>query len=213
MTNFLVEFFVKIIDSAGYAGIGFLMILESMVAPVPSEAVMPFAGFLWFQGKMALAPIIIFSTIGSIVGSLLSYFIGLYGGRLFIEKFGKYFLLNKEHLTATERFFNKFGAKTIFISRFIPVVRHLISLPAGMAKMSLSKFIVYTIVGAGLWNTFLAWLGFYLGGKWEIIRQYSEKIDVVILVLLVVIVAAWFLKRRAHQYTRRDGTRIDWNEK
>ncbi len=196
MTNFLVESFVKIIETGGYAGIVFLMTLESMVAPVPSEAVMPFAGFLWFEGKMALAPIIVFSTLGSIVGSLLSYLIGLHGGRLFIEKFGKYFLLNKEHLASTEKFFDRFGAKTIFISRFIPVVRHLISLPAGMAKMSLPKFVVYTIVGAGLWNTFLAWLGYYFGGKWEIIRQYSEKIDIVVAALLVAIVVIWFLKRR-----------------
>ena len=196
MTNFLVEFFIKIIETGGYAGITFLMTLESMVAPVPSEAVMPFAGFLWFEGKMALAPIIIFSTLGSIVGSLISYFIGLYGGRLFVEKFGRYFLLNKEHLASTERFFNKFGAKTIFISRFIPIVRHLISLPAGMAKMPLPKFVVYTIIGAGLWNTFLTWLGYCFGGKWEIIRQYSEKIDVVTLIVFVAVIIWWFLKRR-----------------
>ncbi|MBI5254439.1 DedA family protein [Candidatus Falkowbacteria bacterium] len=175
------------------------MTLESMVAPVPSEAVMPFAGFLWFQEKMALVPIIIFSTIGSIVGSLISYCIGLFGGRLFIEKFGRYFLLNKEHLASTEKFFNKFGAKTIFISRFIPIVRHLISLPAGMAKMSLPKFIVYTIIGAGLWNTFLTWLGYYLGGKWEIIRQYSEKIDIVVLIIFVATIIWWFAKRRTRK--------------
>ncbi|MBI5742365.1 MAG: DedA family protein, partial [Candidatus Niyogibacteria bacterium] len=150
MTEYLIDIFVRIIEAGGYGGVFFLMVLESMIAPVPSEAVMPFAGFLWFLGKMSFWPIVIFSTLGSIAGSLASYAIGSYGGRPLVLKYGKYLLLNEHHLEDTERFFNRFGGKTIFISRFIPVIRHLISLPAGAGKMNLWRFTIYTALGAGL---------------------------------------------------------------
>lgn len=198
MTEHLINIFVKIIEAGGYGGVFFLMVLESMIAPVPSEAVMPFAGFLWFLGKMSFWPIVIFSTIGSIVGSLISYAIGSYGGRPLVLKYGKYLLLNEHHLEDTERFFNRFGGKTIFISRFIPVIRHLISLPAGAGKMNIWKFIVYTAAGAGLWNAFLTYFGFYLGSNWGEIRQYTEAIDVAVVVLILV-----FVVSRAHKMLHR----------
>lgn len=195
MTEYLVQFFIGIIERAGYAGVGFLMMLESMVAPVPSEAVMPFAGFLWARGMMSPWLIILFSTLGSIIGSLISYYIGKWGGRLFIEKYGKYFLLNQHHLEMTEKFFARYGSKAIFFSRFIPVVRHLISLPAGAGKMNLFKFSVYTIIGAGLWNSFLTYLGYYLGTRWEEIRKYSEILDIIIILLIIAAVIFWIFKR------------------
>ena len=156
----LINLFTDIISTGGYAGIAILMALESMVAPVPSEAVMPFAGMLWFSGQMSFWLILIFSTLGSIIGSLISYYMGLYGGRPLITKYGKYLLLNEHDLAITERFFKRFGDKTIFISRFVPVVRHLISIPAGTGKMNLVKFIFYTTLGAGLWNAILTYLGY-----------------------------------------------------
>jgi len=195
MIDLIVNLLTKIIAAGGYAGLVFLMGLESMVAPVPSEAVMPFAGFLWFSGKMSFWPIIFFSTLGSLIGSLVSYYVGFYGGRPAVTKFGKYFLLNEEHLSKTEIFFNKFGAKTIFISRFIPVVRHLISLPAGTGKMNLKQFIIYTIAGAGLWNAFLTYLGYHLGSNWEAIRKYSEVLDIIAAILIVALIAFWYYKR------------------
>lgn len=198
MFEHLIDLFTNIISSAGYIGLVFLMILESMVIPVPSEAVMPFAGVLWFSGKMSFWPIVIFSTMGSIIGSLISYYVGLYGGRPLIKKYGKYFLLNEHDLELTERFFARFGDKTIFISRFIPVVRHLISIPAGTGKMNLKKFLIYTIIGAGLWNAFLAYLGFYLGSKWTEIRKYSEVIDIILVILLFALIFYFFYKKRKH---------------
>ncbi|MDD5032762.1 MAG: DedA family protein [Candidatus Pacebacteria bacterium] len=185
MFEFLINFFVKIVETGGYPGIVFLMALESTAMPLPSEAIMPFAGFLWFLGKMSFGWIIFFSTIGSIIGSLLSYFIGFYAGEPFIKKFGKYFLINEEHLEATEKFFKKFGSKTILFSRFIPVIRHLISLPAGIGKMNLLKFSSYTILGAGIWNAFLTYLGYYLGENWAEIRKFSEIIDIAIIILIL----------------------------
>jgi membrane protein DedA with SNARE-associated domain len=195
MTEYLIQFFVEIIERAGYMGVGFLMTLESMVAPVPSEAVMPFAGFLWARGLMSPWLIIFSSTLGSIIGSLISYYIGKWGGRLFVEKYGKYFLLNQHHLEITENFFSRYGAKAIFFSRFIPVVRHLISLPAGAGKMNIFKFCVYTIVGAGIWNSFLTYLGYYLGTRWDEIRKYSEVLDIIIIILLIAAVGFWIFKR------------------
>lgn len=188
LTEFLINFFTEIISKLGYFGISILMALESMVAPVPSEAVMPFAGFLWFDKTFTFWGIVIASTIGSITGSLISYYIGLWGGRPIVKKFGKYLLLNEHHLKITERFFAKYGEKTIFISRFIPVVRHLISIPAGVGKMNLAKFSFYTIVGAALWNSFLTYVGYYLGSNWGIIRKYSEIIDILIVILLIIII-------------------------
>ena len=196
MFESLIGLFTNIISTAGYTGVFFLMVLESMVAPVPSEAVMPFAGVLWFLGEMSFLPIVIFSTLGSITGSLISYYAGLYGGRPLIQKYGKYVLLNEHDLALTERFFEKYGDKTIFVSRFIPVVRHLISIPAGTGKMNIFKFIFYTALGAGLWNAFLAYAGYYLGSNWTEIRKYSEVIDIVLVVAIIALAGFYFYKRR-----------------
>jgi membrane protein DedA with SNARE-associated domain len=162
---------------------------------VPSEAVMPFAGFLWFQGEMSPLWIILFSTLGSFLGSIISYFIGLKGGRPFIEKFGKYFLLNLHHLELTEKFFAKFGNKAIFISRFIPVVRHLISIPAGMGEMNFKKFILFTVIGAAIWNSILTVAGFYLGSRWAEIKEYSVYLDYLIAGILIGLVIYWVYRR------------------
>lgn len=194
MTSYLINIFIKVISAGGYAGIMFLMGLESMIAPVPSEAVMPFAGFLWFSGRMSFWPIVIFSTIGSIIGSLISYYVGFFGGRPLIKKYGRYLLLNEHHLLITENFFNRFGDKTIFISRFIPVVRHLISLPAGVGEMNIYKFTLFTALGAGLWNSLLTYLGYYLGSKWEEIRKYSEIADIIFIILIIVAIIIWFYR-------------------
>src|SRR3989344_355551 len=196
MFESLIGLFTNIISTAGYAGVFFLMVLESMVAPVPSEAVMPFAGVLWFLGEMSFWPIVIFSTLGSIVGSLISYYAGLYGGRPLIQKYGKYVLLNEHDLALTESFFEKYGDKTIFVSRFIPVVRHLVSIPAGTGKMNIFKFVFYTVLGAGMWNAFLAYAGYYLGSNWTEIRKYSEVIDIVLVAAIVALVGFYFYKKR-----------------
>jgi len=196
LTEFIVHYATLIIEKTSYLGVGFLMILESMFMPVPSEAVMPFAGFLWFDGKLTFWGIVLASTLGSIIGSLISYYIGAYGGRPFVRRFGKYFLINEHHLEKTEQFFKKRGEITIFISRFIPVVRHLISLPAGFGRMNRVKFSIYTIIGAGLWNAFLTWLGYHLGSNWETIRKYSEIIDIVLIILIIAVIIFFIYKQR-----------------
>ena len=190
ITEFIVTYTTTIIAKTGYAGVFILMVLESMVAPVPSEAVMPFAGFLWFQKTFTLWGVIVASTAGSLVGSLLSYWIGAKGGRVIVERYGKYLFLNVHHLDVTERFFARYGAKAVFVSRFIPVVRHLISIPAGVGKMPIGKFCVYTIVGAGLWNSFLTWVGYALGQNWQSVQRYSHAIDIAVVVGIKIIAGA-----------------------
>ncbi|MDD3006668.1 MAG: DedA family protein [Candidatus Pacebacteria bacterium] len=204
MFAFLIEFFTQIISSAGYPGLTFLMMLESMIAPVPSEAVMPFAGFLIYQSKMSWEAVVLFSTLGSIIGSLISYYIGMNFGRPLIIKYGRYLLLNEHHLDLTENFFKKFGQKTIFISRFIPLVRHFISLPAGTARMNIWIFSLYTILGATMWNFFLTYLGYRLGSNWEVIRTYSEKLDVVVVALIIFVISYVFYKNKKHRKQRED---------
>jgi membrane protein DedA with SNARE-associated domain len=170
----------------GYPGILILMSLESMIFPMPSELVMPFAGFLVAEGKFNFFLIMLFSSLGSIIGSLLSYYIGFYGGKRAVLKFGKYLLLDVSDLEKTEAWFKRRGEKIIFISRFIPVVRHLISVPAGIGKMNLKKFVIYTLIGATLWNAYLAYMGYLLGKNWQIVRNYSEYISIIVFVVILL---------------------------
>lgn len=185
----------KTISLLGYFGVFILMAMESMVFPVPSEAVMPFAGFLIAEGKFSFILVLISSSLGSIFGSLISYYIGKFGGRPLLLKYGKFFLLNEHHLNITEKFFRKSGEKTILISRFIPVVRHLISIPAGMAKMNIKKFLVYTTMGATIWNMFLLYFGFKLKENWELIHKYSKELDYVMIAILIIGIIYFIYKR------------------
>jgi membrane protein DedA with SNARE-associated domain len=199
ITALIATYATATINALGYPGVFIFMVMESMVFPVPSEAVMPFAGFLVAEGKFSFAAVVAVSTFASIVGSLLSYWIGKFGGRPFIDKWGKYFLINNHDLEITEKFFARRGDVTIFVCRFIPVVRHLISIPAGTARMSLPKFCIYTIIGAGLWNSFLTYTGLYLKQNWETVMKYSHVVDIVVVVILaagVVYFVMRHLKRK-----------------
>lgn len=193
LTEYLANHIIEFIEATGYISIFILMMIESMALPVPGEAIMPFAGFLIVQGKFTWTAVILVSTAGSITGSYISYLIGQYGGEPFFERYGKYFLVKKSHLDLTHRFFNRYGGVTIFFSRFIPVVRHLISIPAGMGRMKMPAFIFYTVLGAAIWNTFLTYLGYILKQNWNEIMQYSHYIDISILVafVLVIFVFIW----------------------
>jgi membrane protein DedA with SNARE-associated domain len=209
ITESLAAFGTTVIGGIGYIGVFLLMVAESMVLPMPSEAVMPFAGFVIAEGRLGWAGVIGAATLGSIVGSLIGYAIGAFGGRPFARRFGRYVLLDQEDLDAADRFFQRRGGLTIFLSRFIPVVRHLISIPAGMGRMPLLPFCLFTVAGAGLWNSFLAWCGYVLKRNWTTVMRYSHVIDIVVVVLLaalvVLYVARHLLKRRAKAAARRAG--------
>lgn len=191
MVEHLAGYFTYAIEQGGYLGAGFLMTMESMVAPVPSELVMPFVGFLVVEEKFSLWAAILVTSLGSIIGSLVSYYMGYFGGRPVVLKVGRYLLLNQEHLEWTERWFDRHGSWTIFVSRFIPVVRHLISIPAGLGRMRLLPFCIYTLVGATIWNSFLLLLGYKLKQNWMLVEHYSRELDMLVAVGLVAAVI-WF---------------------
>ncbi len=195
------SFSIDLITQMGYAGVFILMVLESMIFPMPSELVMPFAGFAASRGELSMLFVIIASTLGSLVGSLLSYYIGYFGGNRLVTRFGKYLLLDEEDLRKTEQWFMKRGEITILIGRLIPVVRHLISIPAGIGKMDLLKFSAYTVIGATAWNTFLAYLGYLLGKNWDLVRHYTEPLSIAVALLLVA--ACVFLSYRHFMHRRR----------
>lgn len=187
ITNAVTDFAIWCLAVSGYFGAAFLMALESMIVPLPSEAVMPFVGFLVADGKWNLWYAILATSTGSIAGSSISYAMGYYGGRPFVLKVGKYLFLNEHDLKRTEDFFSRRqGTWTLFLSRFIPVVRHLVSVPAGTGKMKLLPFLLATLVGATLWNTFLLFCGMYLREHWRVVQTYSHQIDIVVVAALLL---------------------------
>jgi membrane protein DedA with SNARE-associated domain len=196
LTETISKLAIACLDGMGYLGAGLLMALESMIAPVPSEAVMPFVGFLVADGKWSLWLAILATSVGSLAGSLASYAMGYYGGKPFVLRVGKYLLLDRHDLELTERFFHRRrGTVTILLSRFVPVVRHLISIPAGVGQMPVMPFLAATVVGATLWNAFLLLCGMMLREHWHLVQRYSHQVDVVV-VLLLLGGAAWFVRSR-----------------
>jgi membrane protein DedA with SNARE-associated domain len=196
LTNAISGFAIACLATTGYFGAAFLMALESMIFPIPSEAVMPFVGFLVADGKWNLGLAILATGMGSIIGSLISYTMGYYGGKPFILKVGRYFLLNQHDLKMTEDFFSRRGGTlTLFISRFIPVIRHLVSIPAGIGKMRLLPFVLATAVGATLWNSFLLVCGMFLRDHWQVVLTYSHQVDIVVVAVLCLGMI-WFVKSR-----------------
>jgi len=196
ITEKIAEIAVQCLDKTHYYGAGFLMALESMIAPIPSEAVMPFVGFQVADGKWTLCLAILATSIGSIIGSLISYLMGYYGGRPLVLHVGKYLLLDEEDLHTAERFFHrKTGTWTLFVSRFVPVIRHVVSIPAGLGKMPMVPFLLATFCGATLWNTFLLFCGMRLRQKWEVLMKYSHQIDIGVVIVIVAAVA-WFVHHK-----------------
>src|SRR5258708_16546848 len=196
ITETISKIAITILDTSGYAGAGFLMTLESMIVPVPSEAVMPFVGFRVADGKGNIWLEILCPSAGSLVGSLVSYYLGYFGGKPLVLKVGKYLLLNQRDLERTETFFHRrAGVLTVFICRFIPVIRHFISIPAGIGRMGLGPFIAVSLVGATLWNTFLLLCGMKLRENWSIVQKYSHQADIVIVAAIIIAGGIWIKSR------------------
>jgi len=193
----IVSFIINVISAMNYFGVFILTAMESMVLPMPTEVLMPLVGYLVTKGRFELLAVAIISALGALFGSLISYLIGQKLGRGFILKYGKYLLLDKNHLLWTERWFKRKGEKTVFISRFIPVVKHLISIPAGIGRMNIFKFSVYTFFGAGIWNVILIYLGMWLGERWDIVHNYSIYLDIVVLLILISVIVWFYLSLKS----------------
>jgi len=192
----------SIVRDVGYPGVFVLITLESTLIPIPSELVMPFAGYMASQGEFSLPVILVINSVAALLGSGICYWIGVVGGRPFLEKYGKYFLLRAHDIEKTEAFFAKHGKKTVLIARFVPVIRHVISVPAGIARMPLRAFFVQTFLGSTIWGGALILLGYYVGANWETFAKPLKRVDLligVILVLALVALGIRFVVRRRRE--------------
>jgi membrane protein DedA with SNARE-associated domain len=193
----VVDWLLQTILAWGYPGIFLLMAMESSVIPIPSELVMPPAGYLAAQGHMNAAVAILCGTAGSLIGAYANYFAAHYLGRPLLLKYGKYVLITEEKFAKVEGFFLRHGEISTFIGRLLPVVRHLISLPAGIAGMNHLKFSLYTLLGAGIWVTVLTGIGYFIGENQELILKYSHHaLGVVVAVSALLILAYVKLQQR-----------------
>ncbi len=195
----LLDYLVLLIDKIGYGGIFIGMFLESTFIPIPSEVIMIPAGIAVTYGKFNLYVVILVGVVGNLLGAIFNYYIAIHYGRPILNKIGKYFFIKEEAILATERFFAKHGSFSTFTGRLIPLVRHYISLPAGISKMHFGKFCFYTTAGSALWVTILTYMGFLIGENKELIKEYVHIAIVLCIVLCALLTLAyiWFVKKQS----------------
>lgn len=198
----LINWLVTTIGALGYPGIFILMAMESSVIPIPSELVMPPAGYLAQQGQMNMAIAIFCGTAGSLVGAYVNYFTAHYLGRPLVLKYGKYVWITEEKFAKVEKYFRDHGEISTFIGRLIPVVRHLISIPAGLAGMNHVKFSLYTLFGAGIWVMVLSFIGYFIGENQELIMRYSHQALIGVVIVSAIIVYFYVRAHRRKQAAR-----------
>jgi len=194
-------FIVATISALGYSGVVLLMAIESACIPLPSEIIMPFSGYLVSRGEMNLWGVAIAGAVGCVLGSLVAYWVGMYGGRPIIEKYGRYVFLSRHDLDLADRWFAKYGEAIVFVSRLLPAIRTFIAFPAGVARMNLTKFIIYTFAGSLPWCLGLAYVGQKLGEKWnkdDTLKTWFHRFDFVIGIVGVIAVAWWIWRHVKH---------------
>lgn len=196
--SWLASLIINTISSTGYFGVFFLMVLESACIPIPSEIIMPFAGFLVWQGQFLLWKVVLWGAIGNLIGSIIAYAVGFYGGRPLIEKYGKYIFISSRDLELADKWFSRHGQKAVFFSRLLPAIRTFISLPAGIARMNFKKFCFYTFLGALPWSYFLAYAGLVMGENWQDLKIYFEKFDYIIVTVIVIGIIWWIWRHIRH---------------
>lgn len=207
--HLIIAAIVEIVGKLGYLGIVALMFLESSFFPFPSEVVIPPAGYLASQGRMSLWVVIALGTLGSLLGALFNYWISLVLGRPLILKFGRYLGLTEKRYNRAEGYFRQHGEISTFVGRLIPGLRQYISLPAGLARMNLGRFALFTGLGAGIWVTVLALLGYFIGNNQELFKRSLHRVTIYIAISLafVILLYVWWYRRRGcHQaMTAEDG--------
>ncbi|HKB27876.1 MAG TPA: DedA family protein [Candidatus Limnocylindrales bacterium] len=203
----VIPFLNGLYGAVGYLGVTVAMAIESAMVPLPSELILPYAGFLVSDptklepithGAWSFWVVVVAATIGNTIGSLIGYAIGAWGGRPFLGRWGRYLLIREHELDLADRFFARYGPATAFFSRLLPIVRTFISFPAGVARMPLGTFIAFSTAGAFLWSILLVWAGVQLGARWEDIRHALQPFDLVIAVAVVglIVLFIWSRVRR-----------------
>lgn len=199
MLHQFIAWLLATVHDWGYAGIFILMALESTVLPVPSELVLIPAGYLAYQGHMSLPLVLISATLGCLAGASLNYAFALWVGRPFLEHYGKYFFVRPALLHKTDVFFERHGKISTFTGRLIPGIRHLISLPAGLARMNIVAFALYTSLGAGLWSSVLTLLGYFIGGNELLLKEYLKYLSAGVIIFVVLAITIYW------QWQKRNG--------
>ncbi len=194
----LAGFVISVIQGLGYGGVALLMAIESACIPLPSEVIMPFSGYLVSRGVLDLWLVSLAGAVGCVIGSVLAYYVGAWGGRPLVEKYGKFVLISHHDLEIADRFFNRWGQLAVFVGRLLPVVRTFIAFPAGVSRMRMTPFVVYTFVGSFIWSLGLAYVGVILGDNWDTLKVYFHRFDAAIGVLIVVGAVWWVWRHLRH---------------
>src|ERR1041384_3391422 len=199
--EYLSYFIIATISALGYMGVVLLMAIESACVPLPSEIIMPFSGYLVSIGEMNLWGVAVAGAVGCVLGSLIAYWVGMYGGRQLIEKYGRYILLSRHDLDLADRWFSKYGEIIGFVSGLLPAIRTFIAFPAGVARMNLTKFVIYTFAGSLPWCLGLAYVGQKLGEQWnkdDTLKTWFHRFDFVIGIVGVLAVTWWVWRHVKH---------------
>lgn len=193
--EFLGRFIIRVISTGGYGGVMVLMGIESACIPLPSEIIMPFSGYLVSTGRFNLWEVTVAGALGCNLGSLVAYYVGAWGGRPLVERYGRYALVSRHDLHMADHFFARYGEWAVFIARLLPVIRTFIALPAGISRMNVWRFHVYTFVGSLPWCLALAYAGMTLGPRYTMLSDYFHRFDAVLGVLMVLALI-WFISNR-----------------
>ena len=169
------DMFLQFIDGWGYYAVAILMALENACIPIPSELILGFAGYMIYAGRMTFTMATVAGMVGGMAGSYFAYYVGHYGGRPFVDKYGKYFFVKKSHVDIAQEWFDKYGIKAVFFSRMLPVVRTFISLPAGFAHVDMKKFFFYTFIGSLPWTALILFIGMMLGEGWKVMMEVGHE--------------------------------------
>ena len=189
--DFVTNTIIQVVSATGYVGLFLLMVAESCGAPASSTIIMPFSGFLVAIGRMNFWVAVTVGTLANLTGSILIYFISLKGGRPLLKKYGRYILIAHQDLDKSDKWFAKYGEIAVFFSRLLPVIRTAISFPAGVAKMNFKKFIVFSFLGALIWNIVLVFLGIKLQNNWEVVRKVVSSFGGVIIIFIFLIIGLY----------------------
>lgn len=190
------QIFLSFIASWGYVAVAVLMAAENACIPIPSELILGFAGYLIFAGHMSFEGALLAGMVGGLLGSFFAYEVGARGGRPFVDKYGKYFLIKQSHVNVAQDWFDRYGLKAVFFSRMLPVVRTFISLPAGFARVDSKRFFLYTIAGSLPWTAAILYAGMMLGESWTDLMEYGHEASMIFVVVAVIVIAVLYLRWR-----------------
>jgi len=200
----MVDFILNLINDYGYFGMFLGMVLEAVIIIIPSEAILATGGILAAKKIFTLWGAFLVGLIGSVFCAIVIYFMGYFGGRPFIKKYGKYFFMQEEDLDKSDSWFNKYGMMSALIGRNFPIIRTLISLPIGIMRLSFTKFLIYTIIGSIPWTFIFVYVGYTLGNGWTIMNKYTGKLKIPIRILLAVLIISYFYKKIKNKYIKKN---------